>query len=183
MPSTTEEKATRPASRTLVSNRRPAESGAQHAPFVHPHSGSSAHGAACVGTKAASSRAALAVFVVMGGALFRAPVADLGAKRAEFLREWAVAGHRIGAQAAQFDTFDAAGWAGILAVLAHHVGEAVAAFSRAVIARGDAVADGLREVVAHGILHGVSGRSSLRRAAARPRVNSPTAGRLCRFVC
>ena len=97
------------------------------------------HLAASVRTTAARLGTALAMVHVVLGALFRAPVADVRAQLASLLGERTVAGHRIGTQPAYRGALDTARWTGILAFLADHVGETVAAFGRAVVAGGNAV--------------------------------------------
>jgi len=86
----------------------------------------------------------------MSGALLSAPVGNLCAERANFPRERTVASNRIGAKPADRRALDAAGGAIVGAFLTDHMAEAVAAFGRAVVASGDALPNGLCEVMAHG---------------------------------
>ena len=76
---------------------------------------------------------------VMRVALFRTPVANVRAQLADLLGERTVAGDRIGAQTADRRALDAAGRAVILAILADHVRETVAALGRTIVAGGNAV--------------------------------------------
>lgn len=109
------------------------------------------HRPACFRAAATCFGALLAMLHVVRGALFRAPFADLCAQGAQFLVEGAVPRHRIGAQAADRSAFDAASGTVVRAALADHVVEAIAAFGGAVVAGRDAVADGLGQMMAHGL--------------------------------
>lgn len=102
----------------------------------------SGHGAARFG-------AALAVLHIMRGTLLGAPVTNLGAQRADFLREWTVARHSIRTQTTQSCAINTAGRAGVCTFLAGHVAEATGAFSCAVVTGGYAVSDCLCEVMTH----------------------------------
>ena len=82
-------------------------------------------------------------------ALFRTPVADVRAQLARLLGERTVAGDRIDAQPADRRALDAASRTAILAFLADHVRETVAALGRAVVAGGDAVLGALVKMMIH----------------------------------
>jgi hypothetical protein len=84
-------------------------------------------------------------------ALLCAPIADVGAQRAELLGKRAVARYRIAAESGDAGALNAARRAIIGAALAGHMSETMAAFRRAVVACRDAVLRRLIEMVAHDV--------------------------------
>jgi len=84
-------------------------------------------------------------------AFLGAPIADVGAQRAELLGKGAVARYRIATESGDGGALNAARRAIIGAGLAGHMRETMAAFCRAVVARGDAILRRLIEMVAHDV--------------------------------
>lgn len=111
--------------------------------------GSTGHLATSLGAPAASLCATLTVVHFMRTALCRAPIADVSTHRADLLREGTIAGDRVGAQPADFRALDATGRTGIFAFHACHVRETGSAFSRALVASGDAVLGTLIQLMTH----------------------------------
>jgi hypothetical protein len=89
------------------------------------------HFPALLGTLAAGSSTCLAVFVIVLGALFGAPFADVRAKFAVLGCIFTVAGQRFGTEAADVQAFAAAVRAIIVTFLADHLLKAVFAVGEA----------------------------------------------------
>ena len=114
----------------------------------------------------ASLGAAFAVIHVMRVALLGTPVADVSAQLAGLLGERTVASHCVGAQPADRRALDTAGRTGIVAFLADHVREAIAAFGSAVVAGFDTVLGTLVQMMTHDVVPSIeSGRNRRARGA------------------
>lgn len=72
------------------------------------------------GTASACLGTLLAVIMVVSGALFRAPLTNLGTEATIFRNELCVDGHRLDAQLANSRTLQAAFWTGVFALFAEH---------------------------------------------------------------
>jgi hypothetical protein len=78
-----------------------------------------------------------------------APIANVGAQRAELFCERTLPRYRIATESGDGRALDAARWAIIRAGFASHMRETASAFCRAIVARRDAILRRLIEMVAH----------------------------------
>ena len=106
-------------------------------------------------------------------ALLGTPIADVSAQLADLLGERTVAGHCIGAQSTDRRTLDAAGRTRIVAFLADHMREAIAAFGRAVVAYVDTVFGALVQMMTPGVFPSIEiGRKRRARNACATELHS-----------